>query len=193
MEYLSRMKVVKIKNSKNARYRYQDYESIEKLCSSTWEPLYRYVYYKVQNREEAEDITQETYVKALSYIQKNNITEEIHIGFLKVVALNIIRDRWRRTKRLGTEIDFELLHPKEVAVEDPADMSAERMLIENALNELNDEQRMVVELRILKCYSVAETARIIGKKENTIRVIQYRALKNLANILKNYKEGRKYV
>ncbi len=193
MEYLSRMKVVKIKNSKNARYRYQDYESIEKLCSSTWEPLYRYVYYKVQNREEAEDITQETYVKALSYIQKNNITEEIHIGFLKVVALNIIRDRWRRTKRLGTEIDFELLHPKEVAVEDPADMSAERMLIENALNELNDERRMVVELRILKGYSVAETARIIGKKENTIRVIQYRALKDLANILKNYKEGRKYV
>lgn len=170
MEYLSRMKVVKIKNSKNARYRYQDYESIEKLCSSTWEPLYRYVYYKVQNREEAEDITQETYVKALSYIQKNNITEEIHIGFLKVVALNIIRDRWRRTKRLGTEIDFELLHPKEVAVEDPADMSAERMLIENALNELNDERRMVVELRILKGYSVAETARIIGKKENTIRL-----------------------
>lgn len=193
MEYLSRMKVVKIKNSNNARYRYQDYESIEKLCSSTWEPLYRYVYYKVQNREEAEDITQETYVKALSYIQKNNITEEIHIGFLKVVALNIIRDRWRRTKRLGTEIDFELLHPKEVAVEDPADMSAERMLIENALNELNDERRMVVELRILKGYSVAETARIIGKKENTIRVIQYRALKDLANILKNYKEGRKYV
>lgn len=187
------MKVVKIKNPNNARYRYQDYKSIENLCSATWEPLYRFVYYKVQNREEAEDITQETYVKALSYIQKNNITETLHIGFLRIVALNIIRDRWRKTKREGTKIDFELLHPKELAIEDPANMSTERILIEKALNELNDDQRMVVELRILKGYSVAETARIVGKKAGTVRVIQYRALKNLASILKNYKEVQSHV
>lgn len=134
------MKVIKIKHSNNARYRYQNYESIEKLCSATWEPLYQFVYYKVQNREEAEDVTQEAYVKALSYIQKNNINEELHIGFLKVVALNIIRDKWRKTKRQGTKLDFELLNPKELAVEDPANMSAEKILIEKALNELNNEQ-----------------------------------------------------
>jgi len=178
------MKVIKIKEVKNARHRYEDYESIENLCFSTWEPLYRFVYYKVQNREEAEDVTQETYVKALSYIQKNNINESLHIGFLKAVALNIIRDKWRKTKRRGIKIDFELLNPKEVALQDPADMSTERMLIEKALNELNHDQRTVIELRILKGYSVAEAAKIMGKKEGTIRVIQYRALKNLASIIK---------
>jgi len=44
---------------------------------------------------------------------------------------------------------------------------------------------MVVELRILKGYSVTETAKIIDKKETTVRVLQYRALKNLASILKD--------
>lgn len=45
---------------------------IEEICANTWEPLYRFIYYRVQNREEAEDITQETYVKAISYCQKGN-------------------------------------------------------------------------------------------------------------------------
>jgi RNA polymerase sigma-70 factor, ECF subfamily len=39
---------------------------IEDICTDTWEPVYRFIYYKVQNREEAEDTTQETYVKAIA-------------------------------------------------------------------------------------------------------------------------------
>ena len=38
---------------------------IEKLCMDTWRETYRFIYYKVGNREEAEDITQETYAKAM--------------------------------------------------------------------------------------------------------------------------------
>lgn len=34
-----------------------DLKAIENICVVTWEPLYRFIYYKVQNREEAEDIT----------------------------------------------------------------------------------------------------------------------------------------
>ncbi|NNA37656.1 RNA polymerase sigma factor, partial [Pseudomonas lundensis] len=63
------------------------------MCLATWQSLYRFIYYKVQNREEAEDITQETYLKALSYMQKKNNKIEKHISFLKTVALNIIRDK----------------------------------------------------------------------------------------------------
>lgn len=47
-----------------------DRKAIEKLCLATWESLYRFIYYKVQNREEAEDITQETYVKTLNSLQR---------------------------------------------------------------------------------------------------------------------------
>ncbi len=42
---------------------------IEELCSGTWKEVYRFIYYKVGNREEAEDITQETYAKALDYLK----------------------------------------------------------------------------------------------------------------------------
>jgi RNA polymerase sigma-70 factor (ECF subfamily) len=162
-----------------------DLKSIQEICSSTWESIYRFIYYKVQNREEAEDITQETYVKALSHFQMGDIKIDKYIGFLKTVSLNVLRDKWRMSKRRGISVDFEAVNPEETAVQDAAEASTQRVLIENALKSLNEEQQTVIELRIVKGYSAAETAKIMNKKEGTIRVLQYRALQALAAILKN--------
>ncbi|WP_040206009.1 RNA polymerase sigma factor [Neobacillus jeddahensis] len=161
--------------------------SIEEICTTTWEPVYRYIYYKVQNREEAEDITQETFVKAISYLQKGQIHPDKYIGFLKTVALNVLRDLWRKKKRRGPTVDIDLYHPIDHSAPDPSETSTERMQIENALIQLNKEQRTVIELRIIKGYSVAETAKLMNKKDVTIRVMQHRALQALANILKSNK------
>lgn len=158
--------------------------SIEKLCESTWEPLYRFVYFKVQNREEAEDITQETYIKAISYIKKNDVKIDKIISFLKTVSLNVLRDKWRKGKRQGITTNIEDINPVETAVEDPTEDIGQREIIENALKQLNDEQRTVIELRILEGYSVAETAERMDKTESNVRVLQYRALQKLTKILK---------
>ena len=106
-----------------------DEKSIEELCDATWEPLYRFIYFKVQNREEAEDIIQE-----------------------------------------------------EIAIEDAIEDMAKRQVIENALKLLDEDQRTVIDLRILKGYSVADTAKLMNKKEHNIRVLQYRALQNIRKI-----------
>ena len=106
-----------------------DEKSIEELCDATWEPLYRFIYFKVQNREEAEDIIQE-----------------------------------------------------EIAIEDAIEDMAKRQVIENALKLLDEDQRTVIDLRILKGYSVADTAKLMNKKEDNIRVLQYRALQNIRKI-----------
>lgn len=163
----------------------QDEKSIEEICTFTWEPLYRFIYYKVQNRQEAEDITQETYVKALTHFQKNNINIDKYIGFLKKVSLNVLRDKWRKSKRQGKIVDIEAINPEDAAVEDTTEASAQRELVQNALNSLKEEYRTVIELRILKGYSAAETAKIMNKQEGNIRVLQYRALKSLAAILRS--------
>lgn len=162
-----------------------DEKTIEEICSSTWEPLYRFIYYKVQNRQEAEDITQETYVKALSYFQKNNIKINTHIGYLKAVSLNILRDKWRKKKLHGMAVDIEAINPKEISVEDSTEIGAQHEMVQNALSIIREEYRTVVELRILKGYSVAETSKIMNKNEGAVRVLQHRALKELATILKN--------
>lgn len=173
-----------IKSEKNIKTRINDEKSIEQLCSSTWETLYRYIYFKVQNREEAEDITQETYIKAISYIQKNNIKIESFISYLKVVSMNVLRDRWRKGKRKGIAINLDAINPEETAIDDPTESIAQTEVIENALKQLNREQHTVINLRIIKGYSVADTARLMDKKESNIRVLQHRALQNLTKVIK---------
>lgn len=159
-----------------------DEKSIEELCDATWEPLYRFIYFKVQNREEAEDIIQEAYLKAISYMQKNNVKVDKCTGFLKTISINVLRDKWRKNKRQGILINFDNINQEEIAIEDASEDMAKHQVIENALKLLNEDQRTVIDLRILKGYSVADTAKLMNKKEDNIRVLQYRALQNIRKI-----------
>lgn len=160
-----------------------DRQSIERICSETWEPVYRFVYYKVQNRAEAEDITQETFVRALASKQANFLGPEKYIGFLRTIAFNIIRDRWRKDRRRGRNIGLDIMEPVDAAADDPAEEGTQRILLQQGMESLTPEQRQVIELRIIRGYSAAETGTIMGKKEGAIRQIQYRALKELARLL----------
>lgn len=158
-------------------------KSIEQICMTTWDPLYRFIYFKVQNREETEDITQETYVKMLTYMQKHEAPKENLLGFMKTVALNVLRDRWRQKKRRGIPVNFEEINPEETASIDQQKAITQHLQIENALARLNANQRAVLDLRINKGYSVAETAELVGKTAAAVRTSQYRALQALAQIL----------
>lgn len=174
-----------VDDKKLRKAREGDLKLIEDICAGTSEAVYRFTYYKVQNREEAEDITQETYVRAISHILRGNTKIEKCTGFLKTVSLNIIRDRWRKRKRQGISVNFDNINPEEIATEDPAEAGIQQELVKDALSRLSEEQRTVIELRIIKGYSVSETAAMMNKKEGTIRVLQYRALQTLAAILKD--------
>ncbi|OPY59863.1 MAG: RNA polymerase sigma factor SigX [Pelotomaculum sp. PtaU1.Bin065] len=160
-----------------------DLKSIEQLCLTTWEPLYRYIYYKVQNREEAEDITQEAYVKTLMHLQEREVPQEKFLGFMKTVALNIFRDRLRQKKRWGIRVNIDEINPEETADADHQQTVNRRLQLENDLAKLSEDQRAVIDLRIIQGYSVADTAKRLGKTEAAVRTSQYRALQSLAQIV----------
>jgi len=161
-----------------------EFKAIEKLCAQTWEPLYRYVYFRVQNREEAEDITQETYLKAIDYLKKGNLPVKSDLAFLKKVSLNLLRDKWRKGKRQGVFLSIDDIKFQETAAEDSALTNEQREIITDALSKLGNDQRLVIELRIIKGYSVAETGKIMKRTSGGVRILQYRALKALNGILR---------
>jgi RNA polymerase sigma-70 factor (ECF subfamily) len=158
---------------------------IEKICQNTWKELYRYIYYRVQNREEAEDITQETYERALNFFLKEEKEVVQYDSYLKTISLNIIRDRWRKKQRGHSSVTIEDINPEEMATEDFSDSVANQAVLQKAMKCLTDDQQLVIRLRIIEGYSAAETAGRMNKKEGTVRVLQYRAIKALAEILEN--------
>lgn len=158
-------------------------ELIENLCMDTWKDLYRYIYYKVQNREEAQDITQETYAKAIAYLMNNEITVRDSGSYLKAIALNIIRDQWRNKKRKKSIINIDDIKQEELITEDFTDSLVSEDEVTKAIERLSKEQQTVITLRIIKGYSVADTALLMNKNKSTVRVLQFRALKQLEKIM----------
>jgi RNA polymerase sigma-70 factor (ECF subfamily) len=166
-----------IEESLVARAARGDRQAVEQLCRQSWRQLYAFVYQKVQNREEAEDVTQETYIRVLRALPRYG-SIPFH-GLLRTVALNLIRDRWRKTRgirRLTPEVEV-------FPTSDPTDHVADRDLVARALNLLPQDQRQVIELRILQGLSTAETARRMGRTEAAVRTLQYRAVQALREVL----------
>ncbi|MDF2544953.1 MAG: polymerase, sigma-24 subunit, subfamily [Herbinix sp.] len=161
-------------------------KQFEEICTATWKEVYRFIYYKVQNREEAEDVTQETYAKAFAYFQKSQVNVERYSSYLKAMAMNIVRDRYRKNKHFTGKVALDDVRPDQIAEEDFSEAAVNRDTIEWALDTLSKEQQMVIRLRILEGYSVAETARQMNKKEGTIRVLQHRAIAALAKLIEDY-------
>ena len=102
---------------------------------------------------------------------------------MKTVSLNLIRDRWRKKKRTWIMVDLEGINQEEIACSDEQNDIAQRLLLESAMAKLSQEQQAIIDLRIIKGYSVAEMSKLLGKTEGAIRTAQYRALKALAMIL----------
>lgn len=147
-------------------------------CQNTWPELYRYLYYWVQNREEAEDLTQEIYARALS---RFTFTQEFPtVGYLKTIGLNLVRDRWRRQKVQGVQVDLE---ERLLSCQSEEEAALNKNLVRELLAQLPEEQRKVIELRILQGYSRAETAQRLGKSQDAVRGLQYRAVKTLRSLM----------
>lgn len=161
-----------------------DLQSIEQLCALTWKPLYRFVYFSVQNRQEAEEIVQEGYVRLLSHLKNGGRSPRSPLGFMKTVAANIVRDRWRQRCRRGPEVSLDRLEVEDREGLGHADTAAERLELTKALAALTEDQRTIVELRIVRGHSVAQTAALVGKSEGAVRTAQHRALRAMARMLK---------
>lgn len=147
-------------------------------CDATWPKLYHYIYYRVLNREEAEDLTQEAYSRALPKFPSTGPLPSQ--AYLKTVALNLIRDRWRQQKTRGIPVPLE---EALLLTETDEENTVNRALVEDLLNQLSADYRTVLQLRIIEGYSRAETARRMGRSEAAVRGLQYRAVQALRQLL----------
>ena len=149
--------------------------------------VYRYVSYRVGSTQLAEDLTSETFLRALRRLSSFSWQGRDVGAWFVTIARNLIADHYKSSRyRLELTTD-DVSESGARLVEDGPEGSVleamqNRVLME-AVTQLNAEQQECIVLRFLQGMSVAETARIMGKNDGAIKALQYRATRALGRLL----------
>ena len=146
--------------------------------------VYRYVYYRVRDDAEAEDLTSDVFMKALRAIPKYE-PRQAFLAWLYRIARNAVIDHVRRG---GRQVAYEdaIAHPSVHEVIEPDTellAMSDKATLREALAKLTPLQQEVIVLRFLEGLSTLEIAKLIGKREGTIRGIQFRAIGALRQLI----------
>lgn len=155
------------------------------LYEATLPSIYRYIYSKVGNREEAEDLTSQVFLKALRGLDEARDPNAAQ-AWLFQVARTTIADYWRGFYRLRSSSLDDLLatgwDSSAPTSEAPVDQSAAARA-EQVLSQLPERYREVLTYRFLLNFSLKETAARMNLSEANVKVLQFRALKKASLVV----------
>ena len=138
--------------------------------------VYRYVRYRLNDEQVAEDIASDVFVRMLEAVQNNHGPQTNLKAWLLSTASHIIADHLRRAYRRPTESLPEDLLDLTSAPHDEFDHRQQRRDFQQAYAELTPEQQHVLALRFGQGYSLEETASMLNKNINAVKALQFRAL-----------------
>jgi RNA polymerase sigma-70 factor (ECF subfamily) len=160
-------------------------EAFGRLYDQYADTVYRYIYYRVGGKATAEDLTSETFLRALRRIGTFTWQGRDFGAWLATIARNLVADHFKSSRFRLEVTTGEMLDANEVerSPEDSVLESLSNAALLEAVRKLNPQQQECVTLRFLQGLSVAETARVMGKNEGAIKTLQYRAVRTLARLL----------
>ena len=164
----------------------RDKAAFATLYDNHVDQIYRHVYYRVYNQTDAEDITQEVFIRAWKAIGKYKKTGAPFVTWLIAIAHNLVIDHHRAKKNLVPldEVEYSRQND-EASPETIAETSFNVRYMRNAISELKEEKQKVILMRFIDGFSYGEIAKALNKSEGAIRVIQYRALNDLRHMLRS--------
>jgi len=153
-------------------------------------PIYAFIYSRVGNREAAEDLTGDVFVKALGHLDTGRREASV-AAWLYRVARNAVADYWRAAGRAQViALDDERLARAVPAAPDLPRQEQNGARARGVLERLPENYRRVLQHRLLDGLSVAETAAALGTSEANVKVLQHRALKRAAELREEGTGGR---
>ena len=174
-----------------------DKDALNELIKQYWQPVFRFASSKTSSPEDAQEITQETFIRVFRSLSNYQKTEAKFKAYLNQIALNLITDLWRKKQRSPAVVSLAD-YQQPISIDDQPDSQAisheRRDIIAMALRELPDDQRQTVEYRLIVGLPVSETALALGKSEAAIKMLQQRGLKKMRallldrGVLENYAE-----
>ncbi len=163
-------------------------EAWDVIYDTYFPKMYTFLYAHVGDRSAAEDLAAEVFEQACRGIHRFQYRGVPFASWLYRIAHNIMVDfhkRRRRTESIDAEPARDL-----PAAGDLTDTVALRDQLARALRHLTGEQARVLVLRHIEGLDVASTAIILGKKDNAVRALEFRALRALRRLLSREDRGK---
>lgn len=167
------------------RARQGDQQALADLYDWYMPRVYRYAVARVGNVAEAEDLTEEVFLKMLGAIGGFRWRDVPFSSWLFRIAHNHIATHYRRSAQRGGPM-AGLTEDMIDAGQSPASVVEERITLEEvqrAAQQLPEAQREVIALRFAVGLSIAETAKALGKREGNVKALQHKAVAKLQRML----------
>ncbi len=159
-------------------------EKFSKIYDKYIEKIYRFVFFKVNSPEVAEDLTSETFLRGWEAFQAKSEKIENPSAFLYQIARNLITNHYREKNKVqivSAEIQ-PIVDPRQ-DLENQAIAGSDLERIKKAMVDLKDDYQNVIIWHYLDDLSIKEIARMLDKTEPATRVLLHRALHTLRNKL----------
>jgi len=163
----------------------QDQEAFAELYEAYFDKIYRYIVLKIGDRTEAEDMTQQVFLKVLKSLPSYKWKDVPFSAWLYRIAHNQVVDYFRKTSRQQSIELTEAITPDDPDEnpEHQTELKADINHLVKATRQLSKAQQEVIALRFSSDLPVAEVARLMGKSEGAVKALQHSAVVALRKIM----------
>lgn len=159
-------------------------EPVSALYQHYHPAIFRYLYYRVGDQQTAEDLTAEVFLRMVRSLGEFRAQGVPFHAWLFRIARNLAVDHFRRT-HTQSAVELPESHPDGATTEHLVELTLTSERLQQALTQLNEEQREVVTLRFILGMSLVETAQAIHRSEDAVKGLQRRGLMALREQLKD--------
>lgn len=162
--------------------KHKDQEAYGKLYLFYLDAIYRYIFFRVgQNKQDAEDLAEVVFIKAWNKI--GQFDGKNFRAWIYRIAHNEIVDFYRKSKQVVL-LDETIIDTKKSLEQEVIDKETKEGIMK-AIDKLTEEQKTVIILKFIEGLPNSEIAKVMDKKEEAVRALQYRALKQLQKHLES--------
>ncbi|MAT99908.1 MAG: RNA polymerase subunit sigma-70 [Anaerolineaceae bacterium] len=161
-----------------------DQDALAQVHEQYYDAIYRYVAYRVNDLQTAEDLTSEVFIRFLHAIQQKNAPQKTIRGWLFGAASLILKEHYRQKKKAQlTELD-DAMADDWIEPTKKLEAREKKQALHQAIADLTEDQQQVLALRFGYEMPVREVAETMNKSEGSVKMLQVRAIAALTRMMK---------
>jgi RNA polymerase sigma-70 factor (ECF subfamily) len=152
-----------------------------------YEPVARYIQFKVGDLQTVEDLSGEVFVRILEGLRRGQSWQDSPQGWVMGIARHVVADHYRKRERMAeVQLSESLPSARESDPSQQAIAKEQKLRLMEAIQQLGDEQRDVILMRFIEGLDIQGVAKAINKTPGAVKALQYRAVRVLAELMQDF-------